>query len=55
MEIYVVQDYDTVVYAGTNLNTAKSKVKGSGRIDIWCDSKYIGWYQHHSVKGWIRK
>lgn len=56
MHIYIVQDYDTVVYAGTSRKDAIDKVKGNGIIQVWQGGKLKGWLQysfHH--KKWIQK
>jgi hypothetical protein len=53
-KIYVVQDYDTVTYAGTNFKNATAKVKGSNWIQIWQDGKYVGYYKYQFGKGWVK-
>jgi len=54
MKIYVVQDYDTVVYAGHFLIAATKKVKGNGCIQIWEDGKCVGWLKYSSQKNdWV--
>jgi len=35
MKIYVVHDYDCVVYAGTNKKDATQHVKGNGCVQVW--------------------
>lgn len=40
--IYIVKDYDTVTYAGTNFKEATSHTKGSDHISVWKDGKWIG-------------
>ena len=53
MKIYIVQDYDTVVYAGTSIRAAQNVVKGSGTIQVWIKGKYSGFYRHEFQKGWV--
>jgi len=54
MKIYIVQDYDAVVYAGTSLKKAAAKVKGNGCIQVWQDGKCIHWLKFaFQYKKWM--
>ena len=50
MHIYVVVDYDTIVYAGTNKKDACNKVKGNGWVLIWQNGKHIGYIKYKNNK-----
>ena len=50
MHIYVVVDYDTIVYAGTNKKDACNKVKGNGWVLRWQNGKHIGYIKYKNNK-----
>ena len=54
-KIYLVRDYDTIVYAGTKLKDAKTKVKFAGAIDVWVDGKWVGWWKGDYKDRWTYK
>lgn len=49
MKVYIIQDYDTVVYAGTSKKDAIAKVKGNGMIQVWHGGK-LNCYLKYSFK-----
>lgn len=55
-KIYIVRDYDSLDYVGTNLKDAITKVKGSGRVDLYIANQWKGYYTYvFAKKKWIFK
>jgi hypothetical protein len=51
--IYIIQDYDTIDYVGTDFDQAKRHIKGSGTISVWKNGKWWGIQDRHGK--WIFK
>lgn len=48
-KVLIVVDYDHVIYAGTDLESASTHLKGQYAtvIDVWEDEKQVGHYTYH--------